>query len=199
VNGIPPLPDDPIAARALDLIGAHEHPALVNHSARTYLHAVLAARGLGMAPGADYPDDLLFLACVLHDIGATDAYDGPQRFEVEGADGAARFLTEQGMAAPMVDQVWEAVALHTSPHIAERRGPVTMLTRLGVRADFGATTGGGDTDRTLFEERYPRLEIERVLADAVVAQALRAPDKAPPSSWPGGLLQARLAGSADAF
>lgn len=199
MTGIPPLPDDPIAVRALELIGTHEHPALVNHSVRTYLHAVLAARGLGLAPGADYPDDLVFLACVLHDIGAADAYDGPQRFEVEGADGAARFLTEQGMSAQRVDQVWEAVALHTSPHIAERRGPVTMLTRLGVRADFGAATGGGDVDRATFEARHPRLDIERVLTDAVVSQALRDPAKAPASSWPGGLLQAHLAGSTDAF
>src|ERR1700761_3443370 len=143
------LPTDPIAVRALELARAHEHPALLNHSVRTYLHAVLAAGQLGV----DYPADLLFLACVLHDIGATDAYDGTQRFEVDGADGAAAFLTGQGMAADQVDQVWEAIALHTSPHIAERRGPVTMLTRLGVRADFGADTGGGAADRVVFEER----------------------------------------------
>jgi hypothetical protein len=189
------LPGDPLAVRAIELASAHVHPAVVNHSVRTYLHAVFAARGLGI----DYPADLLFLACVLHDIGTADAYDGKQRFEVEGADAAATFLTEQGMGAEQVDQVWEAIALHTSPHIAERRGPVTALTRLGVRADFGAATGGGDADRAVFEERYPRLDIERVLADAVVAQALRDPGKAPASSWPGGLLQAHLAGSEDAF
>ena len=192
---VPVLPDDPIAVLAIELARTHEHPALVNHSVRTYLHAVFAARGLGI----DYPAELLFLACVLHDIGTADAYDGTQRFEVEGADAAAAFLTEQGMSAGQVDQVWEAIALHTSPHIAERRGPVTALTRLGVRADFGAATGGGDAERDVLEERYPRLDIERVLADAVVAQALRDPGKAPASSWPGGLLQAHLAGSGDAF
>jgi hypothetical protein len=189
------LPDDPIAVRAVELASAHEHPALVNHSVRTYAHAVFAARGLGI----DYPAHLLFLACILHDIGTADAYDGAQRFEVEGADAAATFLTSQGMGAAQVDQVWEAIALHTSPHIAERRGPVTALTRLGVRADFGAATGGSDADRALVEERYPRLDIERVLRDAVVAQALRDPGKAPASSWPGGLLQAHLAGGGDAF
>jgi hypothetical protein len=199
MTGIPSLPDDPIAALAIELVGVHEHPAVVNHSVRTYLHAVSAAHGLDMTSGVDYPDDLLFLACLLHDIGASDAYDGTQRFEVDGADGAARFLTEQGMAADRVDQVWEAVALHTSPHIAERRGPVTMLTRLGVRADFGADTGAGDAERTGFEQRHPRLDIERVLADAVVAQAVRDPGKAPASSWPGGLLRAHLAGTGDAF
>ncbi|MEV5426913.1 hypothetical protein AB0K85_29730 [Streptomyces cellulosae] len=41
--------------------------------------------------------------------------------------------------------------------------------------------------------RFPRLGIETVLADAVVAQAVQCPQKAPPSSWPGGLLAAHLA------
>lgn len=185
------LPTDPIAARALELAGAHEHPAVLNHSVRTYLHATIAAATLNV----DHRTDLLFLACVLHDIGATDAYDGSQRFEVDGADGAAAFLTGQGIGAADVDQMWEAIALHTSPHIAERRGPVTMLTRLGVLADFGA----GSADRTAIELRYPRLDIERVLTDAVVAQALRNPDKAPASSWPGGLLRAHQQGSGSAF
>lgn len=190
---IPELPADPIATRAIELATQHVHPAVLNHSVRTYLYARLAAESRGVA---DYPRDLLFLACVLHDIGTADAYDGTQRFELDGADGAAEFLTSQGMAADRVDQVWEAIALHTSPQIAERRGPVTMLTRLGVRADFGAAT---DADRLRLEERYPRLDIERVLTGAVVAQALRRPDKAPEWSWPGGLLRAHQAGTSDRF
>lgn len=188
------LPTDPIAVQALELATTHEHPAVLNHSVRTYLHATATAARSNI----DYSADLLFLACILHDIGATDAYDGAKRFEVDGADGAAAFLTEQGMGAADVDQVWEAIALHTSPHIAERRGPVTMLTRLGVLADFGAGSTGG-TDRATIEQRYPRLDIERVLAGAVVAQALRNPDKAPASSWPGGLLRAHREGSGSAF
>jgi hypothetical protein len=177
------LPADPIAVRALDLARAHEHVAIVNHSVRTYLHAARIARDRDV----DHPADLLFLACVLHDIGTADAYDGTQRFEVDGADAAARFLTEQGFAAPDVDQVWEAIALHTSPHIAERRGPVPMLTRLGVLADFDAANADA------FADRYPRLDVERVLTGAVVAQALRNPAKAPASTWPGGLYRAYLA------
>jgi hypothetical protein len=193
---LPLLPADPIAVRALELARGHEREAILNHSIRTYWHAVYAARAREVT---DYPDDLLFLACVLHDIGTADAFDDPVRFEVAGADAAARFLTEQGLTAAQVDQVWEAIALHTSPQIAERRGPVTMLTRLGVLADFGASVGGSGAQRSAAEARYPRLEIERELSDAVVAQALREPAKAPASSWPHGLLRAHLDGTADAF
>lgn len=189
MDDLPQLPSHPGATRALAAISAHVRPSIVNHSIRTYLHAVLAGRRRGLSPGTDYVDDLLFYACVLHDIGTADAYDGPQRFEVEGADAAAEFLTSEGIDAAGVDQVWEAIALHTSPQIAERRGPVTLLTRLGVRNDFGAPDAD-DAVRAAVERDLPRLDVERELNDAVVAQALRRPDKAPKSSWPGGLLQA---------
>lgn len=190
---IPALPDHPDAVRALEFVRNHERPAVANHSVRTYLHAVLAARARQMTPGPDYNADLLFYACVLHDIGTTDRHDGPKRFEVEVADAAATFLTEAGFDSAGVDQVWEAIALHTSPQIAERRGPITLLTRLGVRADFS----GPGADRSLLEQHYPRLDVERELTDAVVSQAMRQPDKAPNSSWPASLLRAHLAGPDD--
>ncbi|MGI8882088.1 MAG: HD domain-containing protein [Jatrophihabitans sp.] len=190
---IPALPGHPDAMRALELVRSHERPAVANHSVRTYLHAVLAARARQMTPGTDYDGDLLFYACVLHDIGTSDSYDGPKRFEVEGADAAAAFLTEAGIAAERVDQVWEAIALHTSPQIAERRGPITLLTRLGIRADFS----GPGADRSLLEQHYPRLDVERELTAAVIGQAMRQPDKAPNSSWPGNLLRAHLAAPDD--
>lgn len=186
---IPALPEHANAARALELVRDQERPAIANHSVRTYLHAVLAARSRQLASGIDYDADLLFYACVLHDLGTADPYDGPARFEVEGADAAATFLTEAGVNAAGVDQVWEAIALHTSPQIAERRGPIAMLTRLGVRADFGVASA----ERSLVEQHYPRLDVERELADAVVSQALRQADKAPKSSWPASLLHAHLA------
>jgi hypothetical protein len=74
-----------------------------------------------------------------------------------------------------------------------------MLTRLGVLADFGAPVGGSGAERMAAEARYPRLEIERELTGAVVAQALREPAKAPAASWPHGLLRAHLEGTPDAF
>lgn len=187
------LPDDPVSSRAIALLAGHAHPAIVNHSVRTYLHALRVARSRDIT---DFPRDLVFLSCILHDIGTAPAYDGTHRFEVDGADGAAAFLTAQELPADQVDQVWLAIALHTTPHIAERRGPVAMLTRLGVLADFGAAP---EADRAAVEPGYPRLEIERVLVDAVVGQALRDPGKAPDVSWPGYLLRAHRDGRHDAF
>lgn len=188
------IPPSGIAGDALRYARELEHPAIFNHSIRAFAYAthVLARPG-----GGDIDPVLaerLFLAAVFHDIGTTDEHDGDQRFEVEGADAAAAFLRSRGWNEAEADLVWEAIALHTSPGIAERRGPVTAHLRFGVLADFGAYPDVDPSFVKDVEGEYPRLDIERVLADAVVAQALRKPAKAPASSWPGGLLAAhRLA------
>jgi hypothetical protein len=187
------LPDSPLAVAALALAREHEHPAILNHSVRTYVHARRAATAWTLREGADYDGEELFVACVLHDLGTSDRFDGPQRFEVEGADAATEFLTEWSADPAARTRVWEAIALHTSPGLAERLGPLTRLTRVGVLMDFGRPdppAPPGVRDR--LEAAYPRLDIERELADAVVRQAIGRPTKAPASSWPGGLLQAHL-------
>jgi HD domain-containing protein len=190
---VPDFPDTALCLAALALAREHEHPAILNHSLRTFRHGEHAAQRLDLRPGADYDREELFVACVLHDIGTADAYDGAQRFEVEGADAAAAFLAAHDIAAPARGRVWEAIALHTSPGIAERLGPLTRLTRAGVVADFARSTA---TARG-FEADHPRLDVERHLADAVVRQALANPTKAPPASWPGQLLRAHRAGAVD--
>ena len=61
----------------------------------THFHAdfLSGTRELAAADGlTDYDDELVFLGCLLHDLGVTDYGWGDQRFEVEGADAAARFL-----------------------------------------------------------------------------------------------------------
>lgn len=171
------IPGGETALRALEWVERTEQRSIANHSVRTYLHARVVAASDGLVAGHDVDLDLLFLACVLHDIGTTDEADGELRFEVDGADAAARFLAAEGLSAADTDLIWEAIALHTSPQIAERRGPITRLTRLGVRADFGLETAT-EAERRAIEEAYPRLDVEKHLGDAVLQQALRTP-KAP--------------------
>ncbi|TQJ61446.1 HD domain-containing protein [Arthrobacter sp. SLBN-83] len=182
-----------VLAAAEDLLVRLLQPPIFNHSARVfeYARAIAAAEGCAIDVAA------LRLASLFHDAGTADEYDGPQRFEVEGADAAAAFLTTHGWEATRVDSVWEAIALHTSPQIAERRGPVARYLRLGVRADFGddSLLPRAEKHRSEVEATYPRLMIEQCLGQRVVGQALRNPEKAPPSSWPGGLLQAHLGSS----
>ncbi|WP_331743162.1 HD domain-containing protein [Kitasatospora sp. NBC_01300] len=191
------LPGTPLADAVMDLIRPVETPSVFNHSIRSYLFARLVADRLGLAVGHDYQDDLLFASCAMHDLGV--ASDGPhtQRFEVEGADRAASFLIDRGVPATDADQVWQAIALHTSPGIAERRGTLCVLVREGVALDFGGPLGAGHADAVTDEQAdavhtaYPRLDMIRSLTDAIVAQAAKDPKNAPRYSIPGEFLRER--------
>ncbi|MBA8926743.1 hypothetical protein BC739_003949 [Kutzneria viridogrisea] len=191
------LPGTPLADAIVNLIRAVETPSVLNHSVRTFLFARLVAARLALVVDHDYDADLLFAACAMHDLGV--ASDGPhtQRFEVEGADRAAAFLIERGVPAADADEVWQAIALHTSPGIAERRGTLCVLVREGVALDFGGPLGANHLDAVTDEQAnavhavYPRLEMSRSLTDAIVAQAAKNPNNAPRYAIPGEFLRER--------
>jgi len=186
------LVDTGVAQAAIRLAQSTESPSVFNHSVRSYLFGELLAAHEGMRPGAEYDREALFLGCVLHDLGVGTAAPGKQRFEVEGADLAAALLTEHDCQRAVVDGVWEAIALHSSPGIAERRGPLCYLVRLGVGMDFGlAADFIDDQAAAAIHARYPRLSMATSLMDAIVAHAQRSPEAAPPYSLPAGVLRER--------
>jgi hypothetical protein len=189
---LPNLPDTAVARAAIQLSQSTESQSVFNHSVRSYLFSELLAAHEGLHPGADYDREALFLGCALHDLGAGTAAPGKQRFEVEGADLAAALLTEHGCERAVVDAVWEAIALHTSFGIADRRGPLCYLVRGGVGVDFGRNAEFIDEQTAVaIHNRYPRLAMARTLLDAIVAHAQRSPDAAPPYSMPGDALRER--------
>jgi hypothetical protein len=184
------FPATEIAARAREFVERVEPPFLANHSIRSYLFgtAVAAARGW------KYDDELLFLCSVLHDVGLTEEGNGDQRFEVDGADLAVRFLREHGVPQARTEVVWDAIALHTSPQIAQRKGPEVALAQQGTVADIAGT--GSDLLPAGFADevyaRYPRLDVEDGLADAIVSQVLANPAKGVPMTLPGELVRQRV-------
>nr|BFE78003.1 hypothetical protein GCM10020093_006040 [Planobispora longispora] len=91
-----PFPRTDLALSAMRFARDIEDPAIFNHSMRTYLFGRCIGEQQGLRPDLDYDDELLFLGCVLHDAGLSDPGDGENRFDVDGADLAARFLGEQG-------------------------------------------------------------------------------------------------------
>src|ERR1700692_604024 len=132
-------PDVPWATEALELVCTQESRSVANHSARSWIFARMLRDHLNLTNEVD--EALLFAATLLHDIGLHRDVRDPARFEIDGADRAAEFLTAQGLGAAEVDKVWEAIALHTSPGLPERRGSLTFLTRAGAGMDFGKFTG----------------------------------------------------------
>src|SRR5215472_17277302 len=116
------FPQTQLAKVADELARAAEPDFLYNHSVRSYLFARVAAAARGLAPGEGYDDELLFLSCILHDVGLTAQADRGRRFEVDGAEAAADMLRANGLEAARAQVVWDAIALHTSPGIAEHQG-----------------------------------------------------------------------------
>jgi hypothetical protein len=202
------LPQSDLCQTALSLACKSVSRPIFNHCVRVFL----AAHWLAQKEDSEWaqPDKLplLFVACVCHDLGTCDDFNGPQRFEVEGADAAERHCQSHGISDADSHRVWTAIAIHTSTGIAERIDPLSRLVRFGVMMDFSPPTRqqvGGDELFAEIEKTLPRLDIERVLAEAVVGQAGEAETsqrvdnktwfsthKFPVASWPGILLRARL-------
>ena len=114
------LPDSDIACAARQLLFDVSPVPVAHHCVRSYLFARELAAAKGLYPDVDYDDELVYLSCVLHDLGVTDHANGDQRFEVDGADAAVRFLRGEGVEEARVTTVWQAIALHTS--IGSRTG-----------------------------------------------------------------------------
>lgn len=178
---------DEVAAgpQALALLSTSCAAAIAHHSARTLRFALAIAEQTGT--GVDRT--ALVHACLLHDLGASGLATGEERFEVQGADLAVALLADHGCTPQQREQVWAAIALHTSPHIAERLSPLSRLVRLGVRADFGEDLIDPALRRRA-EDEHPRLDVEHVLSGVVVDLAVRDERRAPPSSWAAALLEA---------
>lgn len=186
------LPSDDLSHGSYQLAESILPRAILNHSVRVFLIAdwLLQREHKELDPPINR--SLLCVACLLHDVGCAQQFDGPQRFEIEGADAAVRFLLEQGVPKPDTFEVWQAIALHTTPGIAERISPFVCLVRQAVLFDFNQQLESTSSEIRLgFEKLFPRLEIEKILGDTVVDQALRQPEKAPPASWPGILVRAK--------
>jgi putative intracellular protease/amidase len=188
----PMLPGTELAAATLSHVRAAEPAYLYHHSVRSYLFAGVAAAARGLAPGDGYDDEVLFAACLLHDMGLTPEAETGQRFEVAGADLAERFLRGRGMDGERAGLVWEAIALHTSPGIADRRRPEVALARAGIAMDFGAGAEQvPDGLAATVHAAYPRLETARSLAGAIAAHAAGHPGAAPRYSMPSVLAKER--------
>ena len=76
------LPKSALVNEAFAHVVAVLHPEILRHSVRTFLLGREAARHDGVA---DIDDESLCIAALFHDAGTADEYDGPARFEVEGA------------------------------------------------------------------------------------------------------------------
>ncbi|MCC2033381.1 HD domain-containing protein [Microbacterium allomyrinae] len=188
------LPTGPMADGILAAVHASESGALARHSIRTFLFAEIIAARSGADAHPEYDRDVLFAATVLHDLGLGSEAPGSERFEIEGADRAAALLQEHGMAQGDIERVWDAIALHTSAGIAERRGVIASLTRAGVAADLGRYADAVSDYEAVIHAAYPRSRAVGAIVDAVVMHAGRSATAGAPYTLAGELARERLLG-----
>lgn len=185
------LPDSDIAGAARRFVFDVSPTFVAHHSVRSYVFARELATAKGLRPDVDFDDELVFLSCLLHDLGATEYANGDQRFEIDGADAAARFLREHELAEARVSTVWQAIALHTSIGLAHKFGPVQAVAQMGISADIV----GADRHLlpTEFVERvhvlWPRHDVGYALIEVIAAQVEANPKKGPPLTFPGHVHQ----------
>ena len=122
--------DSKIATEATKLAQEASPPFLFNHAARTFLFGALT----GKASGLKVDHELLYIACILHDIGLTEQFVGDLPFEIQGAQAASRFLEAHGLAKDKSAIVWDGIAMHAAA-IGEFKQPEIALVGAGAGAD----------------------------------------------------------------
>ncbi|MGW4291598.1 HD domain-containing protein [Micromonospora chersina] len=126
------IPETAAVAEATRHIQETASPLIYHHSRRVFLFGLVHAHRLGVAPDPE----LLYLAAMFHDTGLLTPFSNvEQRFEVDGADHARRFLLDRGFSTAAANTVWTAIALHTTPGIPDRMAPEIATTYLGVLTD----------------------------------------------------------------
>jgi len=125
------VPDSKLCQEVRELVRDTETDLLYHHSNRVFLFGALT----GERRGLEFDCELLYVGAMFHDMGLTDRYSTNERFEVDGANAARDFLRRHAIPESDVDEVWDAIALHTTPGIPQHKRPVVALVTAGVEMD----------------------------------------------------------------
>jgi hypothetical protein len=159
------VPDSRLARDATELIRSVESDLLYNHSLRVYSFGALQ----GDRQGLSYDPELLYIGAMFHDIGLVEGHrSAHDRFEVDGANAARKFLAGHGVTGDALRIVWDAIALHTTPGIPQHKEPEVALVTAGVEFDV-LGLGYDDisaADREAVLAAYPRVDFKESIIQA---------------------------------
>jgi hypothetical protein len=148
----------------MDFARTYSEPFLFNHAVRSWLFAVR----LGQLEGLSHYAEVVAVGTLLHDLGLTHSFAGPKRFEITGADAARTFAREQGLDDRRGEQIWDSVALNSTPSIGLHKGPEVALCTAGIGVEFGFQYDRiPPNDMQGILAAFPRLGMKRGFADAV--------------------------------
>jgi HD superfamily phosphodiesterase len=169
------IPDSALVREATEFVRDTSTKLLFDHSRRVFLWASLQAEQLSL----DYHAELLYVGAMFHDLGLTEKYRRTdQRFEIDGADEARRFLTAHGLPEDRIRLAWLGIALHTTPEIPYHLEPEVALVTAGVETDV-LGIGYADLDSTLIDavvSAHPRPDFKRQILAAFTNGFQERPD-----------------------
>jgi hypothetical protein len=151
------LVDSKIAKDATQLGREAYPPYLFNHAVRTFLFGSL----IGQKLRQKFDEEVLYLACILHDLGLTERFDGELPFEIQGAEAAKTFLEQQTYAKDKLGIVWDGIAMHASV-IGHYKQAEIRLVGEGAGTDVVGPDSSQVTKPEVDEilQAFPRLEFK---------------------------------------
>jgi hypothetical protein len=167
-------PDTPLAREAGALLDAECDRELAGHCRRSYQFAALIAR----AEGVEVDEEVLYLGTLLHDLGLARRYDGPERFDVRGANVVRALLLDHGMERARAENVWDVIALHATGAIAQHKSPESRIANRGISVDVrgaGADVLPTDAVRAALDE-WPRRDFPSAFTRLLVDEVRAHPD-----------------------
>lgn len=159
------IPDTALVRDATELVREATSDLIYHHSRRVFLFGALQGQRRGLAPDLE----LLYVGAMFHDLGLTAQYGtNDHRFEVDSANTARDFLLQHDVDTDLVDKVWLAIALHTTPSIPEFLQPEVALVTAGVETDV-LGIGYQDLDPSIVSiitAAHPRPDFKRRILEA---------------------------------
>jgi len=168
------VPHTPVISRAIEFARVRTEPYLFNHAMRSWLFAsIIAQRNQTV-----HDSEVLAVGTILHDVGLAEDFNGPLRFEVEGANAARAFARDQDFDDRRAQLIWDTVALNSTPSIALHKEAEVALSTMGIGLDWG---GWGyetlnETQVAAILEEFPRLEMKKQFTHAVCRIVETRPD-----------------------
>jgi hypothetical protein len=151
------LVDSKMARLATELARDTSPEYLFNHAVRTFLFGAL----IGNASNLKFDSEILYLACILHDLGLTERFAGPLPFEIQGAQAARAFLTNNGLPSDRANMVWDGIAMHPCTMASFKQPEIAL-----VSAGAGADVAGSDLEKiperakAVVVNAFPRLDFK---------------------------------------
>lgn len=159
------VPDTEPVAQAMAYAREYTEPYLFNHVMRSWLFAV----SLAQIERTPHDGEVLAVAAILHDLGLSYTFNGPLRFEVEGANAARDFAVDLGIDDHRAQLIWDGVALNSTPSLALHKEAEVALCTSGTLMDWSGQGAEKLTEEQIggVLEAFPRLEMKQRFTHAV--------------------------------